>query len=336
MSVSEKQKIYDWYRADLSTRLIPSGRIVTAQTRWAVDDLLGRLLEEEPERWTLLSLPALAEENDPLGREIDEPLWRDDPEYNYPAFIAEQKRALPPRMFVSLFQRRPVAEAGNLIKREWIKNALVPLDLKTCYTYIGFDLATTEARGDFSAIVTLAVDSSGDYHIVDVWRKRTTIDKTIDALLDRCRDYNPIFLCTESGGLHNAAGPFLRSRMIERGLYKHLETIPARHSKEIRASSFIGRAAVKSIFLPPVSSRAEWIPEYVEELVSFPGRFDDQLDATAVIFQALEKIAPGRAPISKAPAKVLSTDPKLCTVSLDDLFTANEARRSSKHGTRRI
>jgi predicted phage terminase large subunit-like protein len=338
MSPSEKQKTYDWYRADLCTRLVPSGRIASAQTRWATDDLLGRLLEEEPERWTLLSLPAYAEVNDPLGREVGEPLWRDDPAYNYPAFIAEQKRALPPRMFVSLFQQSPIEEGGNLIKRDWIKNALVPPDLKTCHCYIGFDLATSEGRGDYSAIVTIAVDSNGDYHVVDVWRRRVTIDKTIDALLDRCRDYNPQFLCTEAGGLQNAAGPFLRSRMIERKIYQHIELVPARHSKEIRAQSFIGRAAVKGIYLPPLSHRADWIPDFVAELIAFPSasKNDDQVDAVAVVFQALDKIAPGSAPTPKAQRKVLSTDPALCTVSLDDMFEARERAERSKRISRRI
>jgi phage terminase large subunit-like protein len=268
-SENEMNKLYDWYRADLCTRLVPSGRSVIVQTCWSTFDLLGRLLEEEPERWTLLSLPAYAEENCPLGRALGEPLWTDDPVYNYPAFIAEQKRALPPKMFVSLFQQRPVAEEGNLIKREWIKNAAFAPDLDTCHTYIGFDLATSEGKGDWSAIVTLAVDMNGDYHIVDVWRRRVTIDKTIDALLDRCCDYKPQFLCTESGGLNNAAGPFLKSRMLERKIYKHVELIPARHSKEIRAQSFAGRAAVKGIFLPPLSQRCDWVPDYVSELITF-------------------------------------------------------------------
>jgi predicted phage terminase large subunit-like protein len=286
-------------------------------------------------RWKLLSLPAYAEENDPIGRALDEPLWQDDLVYNYPAFIAEQKRALPARWFVSLFQQRPVAEEGNLIKREWIKNALVPPNLETCYTYIGFDLATSEGKGDYSAIVTLAVNTNGDYHILDVWRRRVTIDKTIDALLDCCRDFNPQFLCTASGGLNNAAGPSLKSRMHERKIYKHVELIPARHSKEVRAQSFVGRAAVKGIHLPPLSQRCDWAPEYLAELVSFPGKFDDQLDATAVIFQALEKVATPSMRIAKPPNKLLSTDPSQCTVSLTDLFEAHE-RRSPKRNTGRI
>ena len=329
MSAGEKEKLHDWYRADLSTRLLPSGRVVAIQTRWALDDLLGRLLDEEPERWTLLSLPAYAEENDPLGREVGEPLWQDDPIYDYPKYIADHKRSLPPRMFVSLFQQRPVAEEGNMVKGEWLKIYHTLPDPSTCHFYVGFDLATSEGRGDYSAIVTIAVDPSGDCFVADVWRKQTTIDKTIDALLDRCRDFRPRFVATEAGGLHNAAGPFLRSRMTERRIFAYVVTVPSRHSKEARAQSFIGRIATKGLYLPHAGS---WISDFVAELISFPNAaHDDQVDACSVLFQSLANITPGREPPKKEPPKILSTDPALCNISLTELFEANE-RRHQKSG----
>jgi predicted phage terminase large subunit-like protein len=331
MSANEKQKLYDWYRADLSTRLVPAGRVVAVQTRWALDDLLGRLLDEEADRWKLLSLPAYAEENDPLGREIGEPLWSDDPVYNYSAFIAEQKRSLPPRMFVSLFQQKPIASEGNLIKGEWLRIYRTPPDPNTCHFYIGFDLATSEGKGDFSAIVTIAVDPLGDVYVIDVWRKQTTIDKTIDALLDRCRDYRPLLVATEAGGLYNAAGPFLKSRMIERNIPAYIQTFPSKASKELRAQSFIGRVAVKGLYLP---HDAEWVSEFVAELISFPSAaHDDMVDSCSVLFQALSNITPGRALAPKEEPKRLVIGGPGTTISMDDLWTANE-RRHKRSGSR--
>jgi predicted phage terminase large subunit-like protein len=324
MSSSEKEKILAWYHADLSTRLVPSGALAMAQTRWAVDDLLGRLLDEEGDRWKLLSLPAYAEANDPLGRQIGEPLWQDDPIYNYPAFIAEQKRTLPPRMFVSLFQQAPVNPEGNMFRAEWLRVSRVPPDPDTSNFFIGLDLASSEGRGDYSAIVVISCDMHGDYHVVDVFRKQTTVDVTIDALLDRCRDYRPQFIATERGGLINAAGPFLRSRQIERNIYTRVETVPSRHSKEVRAQSFIGRAAVKGLYLP---QQADWLSDFVGELISFPsgGRTDDQVDAIAVIFQVLQNITPGPAPKPKEEVKRLVIgDPQATTLTLTDLFESRE------------
>jgi hypothetical protein len=38
-----RDALYDWYRAELSARLKPGGRIVLIMTRWHEDDLAGRL-----------------------------------------------------------------------------------------------------------------------------------------------------------------------------------------------------------------------------------------------------------------------------------------------------
>src|SRR5690606_26073765 len=38
-------------------------------------DLIGRILNQSKEPWRVINLPALAEEDDPLGRKPGEPLW---------------------------------------------------------------------------------------------------------------------------------------------------------------------------------------------------------------------------------------------------------------------
>ncbi len=66
-----RDRAYEWFNDDLSTRLEPGGAIILIQTRWHEDDLAGRLLKEMHdggEHWDVISLPALAEE-----RSADEP-----------------------------------------------------------------------------------------------------------------------------------------------------------------------------------------------------------------------------------------------------------------------
>ena len=70
MSEVIRRNTWEWYGADLKTRLKPGGRIVLISTRWHEDDLAGRLLAEMDkggDRWETLILPAIAEEGDPLG-----------------------------------------------------------------------------------------------------------------------------------------------------------------------------------------------------------------------------------------------------------------------------
>jgi hypothetical protein len=96
----------------LKTRLKPGGRIVLVSTRWHEDDLAGRLLAEAEkggDKWTTVILPAIAEENDPLGRKAGEFLWDGDPQYQYGDFCAantQPSRRLTGRHCISSGQRR--------------------------------------------------------------------------------------------------------------------------------------------------------------------------------------------------------------------------------------
>jgi len=89
-------------------------------TRWHEDDLCGRLLNNEyakPLPWNVINLPLEAEENDILGRQPGEPLWAE--RYGYD-FIEVRKRY--PQDFNALYQGRPTASEGNMIKREWFED----------------------------------------------------------------------------------------------------------------------------------------------------------------------------------------------------------------------
>ena len=109
-----RERTWDWFKSDLSTRLKPGGRIVLIQTRWNEDDLAGRVLEEMKkggDRWEVLSLPAEAEEGDILGRNVGDFLWDDD--YGYGDFLRHEKRTQPARNWVSALP----AAAGAGVRR---------------------------------------------------------------------------------------------------------------------------------------------------------------------------------------------------------------------------
>ncbi len=64
-SITYRDRVWEWFKDDIYTRLEPNASIILIQTRWHEDDLAGRILKEMDnggERWEVLSLPALAEE----------------------------------------------------------------------------------------------------------------------------------------------------------------------------------------------------------------------------------------------------------------------------------
>lgn len=60
----------DWIRSVMRSRLRPGGAVIILMTRWHQDDMAGWLqgLDLKTVKWDVLRMPALAEENDPLGR----------------------------------------------------------------------------------------------------------------------------------------------------------------------------------------------------------------------------------------------------------------------------
>lgn len=116
------EKCYNWYRSVLETRLEPlgggkPGAMLLVMTRWAQADIAGRLLEDEPDDWDVLRLPALAKEDDPLGRDPGEALC---PE-RYDETWLNKKRDSSEEggiIFEALYQQDPIPDGGLLFRRE--------------------------------------------------------------------------------------------------------------------------------------------------------------------------------------------------------------------------
>jgi hypothetical protein len=63
-----RRRINEWFDATLISRLEPNGTIIVVMQRWDQDDLTGHLIRGSKEHWTVFRLPAIAGENDPMGR----------------------------------------------------------------------------------------------------------------------------------------------------------------------------------------------------------------------------------------------------------------------------
>ena len=144
-----RQNVADWYDTVASTRLHNDSQQLLVFTRWHMEDLAGRLLEqdgvydpiENPQGWLLVSFPAIQNrppsEQDP--RVEGEPLW---PERHSLEKLLEIK-GRSPTVFESLYQQNPQPSQG-LMYEEF-----------TCYT----DLPSRS----YSVAYIDAADSGADY-----------------------------------------------------------------------------------------------------------------------------------------------------------------------------
>jgi len=119
-SPTYQRKKINWFRSVVRNRLAEHGAIVICVTWWAQQDLVGRLLNEmaqSGDHWTVLRLPAIAWEKDPIeerlpdiaqhkdpiGRKPGEALW---PEWRSLDFLLREKRDQH-RFFQALYQQCP-------------------------------------------------------------------------------------------------------------------------------------------------------------------------------------------------------------------------------------
>lgn len=160
-SQTDRDFLWSWWGADLSTRIVPGGWVCLVMTRYHLDDIAGRLLAASNSRygdkWEVFSLPALAKERDLLGRKPGEPLW---PEWQSKDELTriQNQPSMTPRLFAALYQQEPVAESGNIIKRDWIKlwKQSEPPELK--FVIQSWDTALSKGnQSAYSSCLTLGV-----------------------------------------------------------------------------------------------------------------------------------------------------------------------------------
>ena len=112
-----RDRVWEWYTDVFLTRLHNESKQLLIMTRWHEDDLAGRLLAQEPEKWAVVSIPAIREDNgDPADpRQVGEALWED----RHSLERLREVEARSPRTFAALYQQRPSIAGGNIIRREW-------------------------------------------------------------------------------------------------------------------------------------------------------------------------------------------------------------------------
>jgi predicted phage terminase large subunit-like protein len=283
-SPTYRRRVWEWWRDDLMTRQEAGCQIILITTRWHIDDLAGRLLEQERNLWTVLSLPAEAEANDPLGRELYAPLCS---EIYDAAKLAEFKGApLGPfagiPSWYALFQQRPVPQEGEMFKRAWFEIVdAVPADAQRVRYW---DKAGTEGGGARTAGVKIA-EKVGTFYIEDCiagqWgtdeRERIILQT---AQLDNAQQRIVTWIEQEpgSGGKESAEATIKRLA----GFLVFADKVTG--DKVTRAEPMVAQAAPGNVKIV----RGAWNQMYLDELINFPsGKFKDMVDASSGAFNKL-------------------------------------------------
>ena len=281
-SVVARQDVWEWFTDVALTRLQKGASCFVVHTRWHADDLIGRIqASHEFPDWQHINLPALAEDNDPLGRAPGEALapWIRDR-----AYLEGLRRRIGDYSFYSLYQGSPRPKGGKLFSSPRYYARLPDTALRVAY---GVDMAyTKKSTADWSVIVWLATTKNGlfqdVYYVLHV---------------DRVQVRSPEF-----GGLiqarlrHHHAPVYWRAVGPERGsvdlMREHLgvpfEVLPTAGDKFVHAQPAAAAWNDGRILLP-LEDRS-WKRDLEAELGRFTGvndAEDDQVDALCNAFDGL-------------------------------------------------
>lgn len=303
-SATYRDAAWDWWESNGATRLSSRGRVILMMTRWHEDDLAGRLLKKEPGDWKVVRVPAIAEANDPLGREPGEELA--SVQNRAPGYFKALQQKRSPYVFLSIYQQRPTAAEGMIFKkihwRFWrradtqtMASPQINLGGRTilvgdCWRYATVDLAISKrTSADYTVISAWALHPSGDLLLLDRTRKRIgEAEHFANArpLVERWQ-LDSIFVEQSQHGttlVREATQAGIPISPLEADVDKVTRALPAAH-----------RLAAGRIWLP---ADAEWLGEWTKEHTEFPSaEHDDQVDTFAYAVRvAVTRWAPTAGP----------------------------------------
>lgn len=314
-SVTVRDKVWATYSAAAETRLAPDGWVVVVNTPWHPDDLCGRLLATEPEKWLVLRFPALSEgDGDPLGRPEGAPLW---PERYPPDWYADKRRTLELRgqghVWDALYQCRPTGDASLSAFNDpayfgphlWVDEPPVNANNPVTFRVLALDpsKSKTGRSGDYAAFCDATL--LADRHVYcrthlnreplpDTYARAVAL---VGAAAAEGRPYARLLV--ESNQFQEAVGLAIADRLTAAGLHVpvDLHHTPSDQSKTARIQVDLGPLleAKRLHFVgQTVSNRLT-----VQQTRELPnGAHDDGPDAVSMATQALNLLLTG----SKRPA----------------------------------
>lgn len=276
-----RNKVFEWFNSTFFTRAEPDANIVIIQTRWHTEDLAGHLLSDSNE-WNEIKLPAIAEDNDVLGRESGDALW---PERFPIGKLGEIKKSIGSYIFSALYQQNPLSGEGSTFKREWFEIInQAPADI-TKIRY--WDLAATEEQSggdpDWTAGCLLG-KKDGIFYICDMQHVRTTplqVEKLLrqTAIMDGIGI--KIYIEKEPGAGSKSLIDYFKRQVLE-GFAAYEDD--KRSSKEVRAVPLSAAAEAGNVKL----IKGHWNKDFLDEIEIFPqGDHDDQVDAVSGAYEKL-------------------------------------------------
>lgn len=282
-SVTMREKVWDWFTDDFGTRFSDNAGMILIMTRWHIDDLAGRIIENDP-RAKVLTFKAIADD-DERHRKAGEALF---PEHKSLEFLQSKKAVMRSASWMSLYQGSPIIDEGDLIKVERIQIVKsIPGKIIGSVRY--WDKAGTEGGGAHTAGVLMHKLHDGTYCIADIVRGQWSAGRREETIKQTAQtDGHNVKVWVEqepgSGGKESAENTVKNLA----GYSIYMERVTG--SKETRAEPMAAQIEAGNVYI----LEAAWTKEFIDEGRLFPnGKYKDQIDAASGGFNKLAILPSG-------------------------------------------
>lgn len=179
-SVAVLGYLMDWWETVAQTRIHPGAWVVVVQTRWAEQDLAGRLIGEG---WPYVNIPAQAEHGIPdaldrppgeyltsvLGRTPDD--WR------------RKRKGVGERTWFALYQGVPAPPKGDIFNEDWFDRDRVTDRPTGSPPVVVIDPADNTGSGDEAGIIVASTDAAQRIYLGPDYSDHYTVGRWIRVAL---------------------------------------------------------------------------------------------------------------------------------------------------------
>ena len=269
----------EWYDSVAETRLHNDSKVIIIMTRWHEMDLCGQLLKEEPDEWTVVSIPAIKDTEGAWPGEgakypVGSALWPQ--KHSLKRLLKKQRKSA--WVFTALFQQRPSPIGGGAIKGRYFRRfsaANIPPGPVRFY----LDTAYTEKqKNDETAILVYKIHRNKMYilHSAAVRMEFPELVKWIP-LYVKAAGYTP----ASTIKVEPKASGISVVQELQRHTGLNIEEAPApQGSKEERVNAISPTLSAGNVFLikPPADDPGAWQAAFISQCEAFPnGGLDDRV-----------------------------------------------------------
>jgi len=283
-----RDQLNQWFSNTLVSRLDSKEKsaIIVVMQRVHLNDLTG-FLTETSDRWTVLSLPAIAEVDDQIqigdsrfySRGAGEALHED---YESLATLEALRREMGTEIFNAQYQQAPVPAGGAMIQRRWLRYyEALPKSTSDEQIIQSWDCAGKEGAQNSWSVCTTWRIGADNFYLLDVTRGRFDYPKLRQTAIALAERYDPTAILIEDA----SAGIALAQDLRQSGRFR-IQSVPAERDKATRLYVQAAKFEAGRVCFP---KNAPFLADLETELLSFPqGKHDDQVDSLtqALAFEA--------------------------------------------------